>query len=848
MKKILTFAAAAMLAAIVANAIPAKPGLLTITQSDGTTVQVQQLGDEFHHSLATADGLTIDQGADGDYYYLSATGLTIMRAHNAASRSAAEQAFVAQHAGQFTLSALQQAAQRSGQQRARKAPAPQRVGQTQVPTMGSPRVPIILVQYTDKKMSNPVSAFERQYKTGPKSVLQYFTDQSNGQYTPQYDLYGIYDLPQNRATYGGNSGGNDKGVALMVCDAIDKAGDDIDWSLYDNDGDGEADVCIVVYAGVGEAQSSVRNSVWPCQWQLSYGEAYGDGRGAQTRNGVLIDKFAVFNEVGGYSDYGTTLDGIGTFCHEFSHCLGLPDFYETTYGNGYYGMGNWSLMNSGCYNDDGNTPIGYSAYEKEFMSWITSVEPTDNTQYTLPVFNQGGNDMALKITALNENEFWMVENRRQQGWDQYIPDEGVLITHFTYVPSRWEDNTVNNKAVQLATIIPADNSLSSYSESRDLFGESNHRFTATSNPSMRANMYASGVLASSTGGAGAVDKPLTDIYLNDDGTASLWYRRGYIVKEDPEITAIDSITGTGFTARWTPGQSVADYTLYMIDLDAPLPDVELVMSETFPIEKFTKEGAMEISTQLDSLMDNAGWTGAGLFMQAGGIRLGSGTKLGELTSPALDLKGSTTLTVKVNVRPYSSDSDVKFNVAYGDQVKNLTLQAGDTAAIVLQFDDVTDGGKVSFTTTATRKRAVISGIEFYNGELVEPVGTLRAPVETGNDYARTIEGITDTCYTVTGLNAGHQYRVSLRARFTDETRGDWCTPWTVQLLGDLPIEYEQGDVNGDHRVDIDDVNILLNIILENDSADNYDGRAYILGGDTVAIDDVNALINILLAQ
>ena len=257
---------------------------------------------------------------------------------------------------------------------------------------------------------------------------------------------------------------------------------------------------------------------------------------------------------------------------------------------------------------------------------------------------------------------------------------------------------------------------------------------------------------------------------------------------------------------------------------------------------------MEISAQLDDLMDKAGWTGSGLFMQAGGIRLGSGTKLGELTSPTLDLKGSTKLTVKVNVRPYSADTDVKFNVAYGDQVKNLTLQPEDTSAIILQFDEVADGGKVSFTTSATRKRAVISGIEIYNGEVVEQLDALRAPVETGTDYVRTIEGITDTCYTVSNLNAGHQYRVSLRARFSDETRSDWCTPWTVQLLDDAPVEYEQGDVNGDGRVDIDDVNILLNIILESDNADNYEGRAYILGNDTVAIDDVNALINILLAQ
>lgn len=348
-------------------AVPAKPGLNTLTMSDGTTLNVQMLGDEWNHGLATADRLTIALGDDGFFYYVVSGEITDVRAHDVANRSASELLFVNANRDQMTMTALKEA--KADKMRAVR-PRGISLKETQIPNNGSPRVPIILVQYTDKSMSHTKAQFEAHYKTNAKSVFNYFKDQSNGLYTPQFDIYGIYTLPSSRATYGENNNrGIDKGVATMVADAINKAGNDIDWSLYDNDGNGEADVCIVVYAGVGESQASrtLPESIWPCQWSLSDAVGYsGDGPGAVERNGVIIDLFAVFNELDGSDDNGTTLDGIGTFCHEFSHCLGLPDFYDTT-NRGYFGMSRWSLMAQGCYNDNGNTPIGYSAYEKNFM-------------------------------------------------------------------------------------------------------------------------------------------------------------------------------------------------------------------------------------------------------------------------------------------------------------------------------------------------------------------------------------------------------------------------------------------------------------------------------------------------
>ena len=524
MRRQLYLLAVLLCAWCIIQAVPAKPGFRTYTQSDGSQILLELVGDEFFHYFMTQDGLPVERDEHGDFHYIANNAVTTMMAHNPHDRTTAEQKFIKEQREKLV-------AQKPPQVMPRRFGArPHKVGEPLVPTMGSPRVPILLVQYADKQMANSKEQFEAHYKTDPKSVLQYFTDQSNGKYTPQFDIYGIYDLPEVRATYGHNQNQRkDAGVAWMVCDAIDAAGDDVDWSLYDNDGDGQADVCIVVYAGVGEARSGMGNAVWPCKWMLSDAVNFDDGRGVQTRNGVTIDLFAVFNELSGSNDNGTVMDGIGVFCHEFSHCLGLPDFYETTYNHGYYGMGNWSLMNAGCYNGvaiEGDTPIGYSGYEKAFMGWIDLLEPTLNTHYTLPVFNSGSidHDQAIKITSdLNENEYFILENRRKQGWDQCIASEGVLITHFTYVPERWEGNTINNLPMQLATIIPADNIAVTYNEYGDLYGPVNHEFSLDSHPAMVLNMNADGTLAEATGGAGSLNKPVTDIILNEDGTASLWY-------------------------------------------------------------------------------------------------------------------------------------------------------------------------------------------------------------------------------------------------------------------------------------------------------------------------------------
>ena len=529
MKKNLFLFITLICCALAAYAMPAKPGWHKVTQNDGTTLTIQAVGNAFTGALLTQDGLMVERGTDGSFYYKSSvTGLTAVLAHDENNRTPGETAFIQAQRGSLAMQAKQWKMPRNNNSF--------RVGGSNadaaVPALGQRRIPIILVEFKDKKFNNTREGIIEAMLTGNESVGQYFRDQSNGLYEPDFDVYGIYTLSQNREYYGGHQGSdNDKGLGSFVTEAVQlAAADGISFKPYDTNSDDYCDVVIVIYAGVGEAQASWNHpeAIWPCNWNLTSAAYYGSGGNGKFRpktGDPYVDNFAVFNELYGSDDNGTTIDGIGTFTHEFGHCLGLPDFYDTGNGN-HYGLGDWDIMCMGCYNNNGFTPPGYSAYEKVFMGWINYITPQPGTYYTLPVFNQkqAETDKAVCITSnLNQNEYFILEYRKKQGWDRYAPGEGIMITHVTYNADRWWGDTPNNEDIQLMTLMNADNSWSYNNESTDLWPQNGKtEFTDSSTPAAKLNMKANGSI---TGNAGYLGKPVTNMVINADGTASFWYMK-----------------------------------------------------------------------------------------------------------------------------------------------------------------------------------------------------------------------------------------------------------------------------------------------------------------------------------
>ncbi len=580
---------------LTAHAVPAFPGQLNFGQSDGTTISVRLIGDEWFSTYTTLDGYTIEADSRGDFYYKQGNTRSSIKAHNLEARSAAEQSYVAAHAAEMHIDNVVQ------EQLSKKAPNRVKTMALSrgIPCKGSPRVPVILVEFSDLSMrtSNAVEAFDNMLNTKEKSALQYFTDQSYGQFTPQFDILGPVKLDKPRAYYGAHtSTANDAKPGSMAAEAV-MGLPDTDFSVYDNDHDGDADVVMIMYAGPGENHGASRDAIWPHQWYIR--NAYYDGRGDYMmfkKNGVNINRYACFCETAGSSDYDTTLNGIGTFCHEFGHVMGLPDFYETTYAHGYYGMGFWSIMDNGGYLDGGNTPSGYTAYERAEMGWIEIQEAESNKQYTIKPIDLAEGEAVRIYNPEDRNEYYIFENHQKQGWNASQATSGLLINHVTYDAIAWDYNTVNNSMPQLMTIAAADCLPSKYTESGDLFPYNGKtEFTSTSSPAAKLNR----------GTAGVLDIPVTEITQNSDGTVSFWVYKGYI-KEVPGITppATDDITTRGFNLKWNAVPN-ADY--YTVSITGPGCNrtVDLLEDTTLAVSNLRTATTYECKVQVAYTDDTA---------------------------------------------------------------------------------------------------------------------------------------------------------------------------------------------------------------------------------------------------
>lgn len=475
------FLGGALLVAPLLYAVPARNVVKTIVQPDGTTLQIKLCGDEFLRYYTTLDGIPVKEVGEGFYYAgLSADTLAVcsdLIAHEAELRTEAErqmadslkQTFVALVEDVYDKRQNSKVIRRAPARAATRSFGSQILGQ---PMEGKKKGLVILVNFSDVQMktANPNETFyrymnEEGYKENGQygSVRDYFLSQSYGKFDFSFDVVGPVTLPNPMSYYGRNVNGYDYRAGEMVLDACLLIKDQVDFSVYDWNGDGEAEQIFVVYAGYAESNGAPDNTIWPHQ-------SYVQNRDGSSLviNGTRVGKYACSSELTGTS--GTTLSGIGTMCHEFSHCFGIPDFYDT-YGSNF-GMDVWSLMDYGCYNNGGNAPIGYTAYERMMCGWLDPVVLTDTAFITdMPALSDEPVAYAV-VNDANANEYYLLENRQKKGWDYYMYGHGMMVVHVDYDARSWDYNTVNTKASrQRMTIIPADNrlqrSISSYAG--DLF-------------------------------------------------------------------------------------------------------------------------------------------------------------------------------------------------------------------------------------------------------------------------------------------------------------------------------------------------------------------------------------------
>ncbi len=301
------------------------------------------------------------------------------------------------------------------------------------------RVPVILANYTDVQFKNT------DFSVYKASLEKYFADNSFGQYTPSFDIIGPVTLPGDRRSYGANDEeGDDIGDAVMIADACNSVEDLADFTLYDQDGDGRIDALAVIYAGEGEKQDYLPDAVWEFTDDL---ETTLELDYLVQLDGKTVASCCAVPELRTPSKR----DGIGTFIHEFAHILGLPNFSSTA-GLLVKTLGDWDVMDHGCFNDGANTPSAMSAYERWYLGWIEPILLDGPMNVRLRDLNESG-DCAI-ITATGQSnlnglspdprEFYILENRQQSGWDQYIPGHGLMLTKIDYVKNKWESDEVNS--------------------------------------------------------------------------------------------------------------------------------------------------------------------------------------------------------------------------------------------------------------------------------------------------------------------------------------------------------------------------------------------------------------------
>ena len=429
------------------TAAPAWRGLLNLRQPDGTVVQAYLTGDENGHLVMTPDGCALVQDAEGWWCYARYDfyGHRLNTGEHAGDPDTPGEVIAASRNIPYQLIRQRRAARiRQALPLREKERARTRSGESGGIRHGL----IILAQFPDEPFTYSRTDFENLINgQGPETALSYFKDQWKGSYTFRFDITEIVTLPQNYAYYGANNeDGEDEKAAEMIIDACTAVGPEVNFSDYDNDGDGEVDNVFVFFSGPNESEGAGDNRIWPHMWYVQSGAGI-----TYSRDGVLVDNYACTSELRLDSNLTTftTLATIGTFCHEYTHTFGIPDLYDTdSEDSGGYSEAMWNcidLMDAGNHNNEGKTPPNYSAVERWFFEMSEGKPLTEGIHTLRPVHENG--DYYFMETDDN-NEIFLFECRKDEGWDAHIGGNGLLIYHLDWSQRPAGESTSAGKVVK----------------------------------------------------------------------------------------------------------------------------------------------------------------------------------------------------------------------------------------------------------------------------------------------------------------------------------------------------------------------------------------------------------------
>lgn len=516
-------------------AVPARFHVFRAQMSDGTFQNIRFCGDEYRS------------------YYVNEEGFLVEK----------------EETGRFRVTSLRlRDREKTASVRAMRASSQDRVA---IKPLGSPRIPVILVNFSDEKLTvaetaKGIADYYDKYCNGTRdgilytgagsrgAVRDYFAQQSDSLFLPEFEVIGSVTLDKPMAYYGENSpsGAKDIRFSEFCSEALEQATTLVSdfKTRFDNDGNGTVDLAFFIYAGLPESDPGVtEDAIWPKEMIRP-----------MTINGVTVSVTACCSELSKGSS-GNQPSGIGTMCHEVSHALGLPDEYDTNYTA--LGMSYWSLMDSGNYCDNGKTPCGLTAYERDLLGWRPLTVLERSTTVRLRPLEAGGVGYKV-VNEANPDEYYVLENRQHVGWDNGLVKlgHGMLVVHVDYDETAWKNNMLNTNAThQRMSFIPANNRyVGPYNaeSSADLLNalggqpypgtEGN---TALTNETTPASLVFTGTW---------MNKPITQIRELENGDIILKYMpKGRL--ETPVVETAVEVASNSFKFSWSPSENATFYTV-----------------------------------------------------------------------------------------------------------------------------------------------------------------------------------------------------------------------------------------------------------------------------------------------
>ena len=784
MKKSLFLILALLMGCLAVKAVPAYPGKLSVTLPNGKQVVLTHRGDE-HFSFFTDE--------DGNAYRRSAnlSGFDPISWDEVRS---------------IWQPRLAQA------NKARTTRSASKVGTPAGELKGKKKGLVILMQFYDYSFvtENARAVFQDFFnKTGYSdfgmggSVKDYFKAQSYGQFELDFDVVGPYTSAHSMVYYGAHDGNShDIRPQELIREACEQADAEVNFADYDWDGDGEVNQVFVIYAGYGESSdytedNKFANTIWPHESNLKYFNIN------LKLDGTSIGTYACGCELRGIKD--KNLVGIGTACHEFSHCLGLPDLYDTKEQRNF-GMSYWDVMDSGCYNDDSCTPAGYTSYERMFAGWLTPTELNSMTRIENMSPLVDSPEAYILYNENNKNEYYLLENRQLKGFDSGLYGHGLLVLHVDYDDELWSTNTINvNASRQRLTIIPADNKyvVSLPSLAGDPFPGANGVTSLTNYTTPAATLY-----NVNKDGSKLMSKAIDHITESESGLISFVACRPELAV--PEPGEGQEVAGeAAFSISWPAVSGAVGYEIEVTEIGTSSDNPEEALEREFTFDKFVSStiGFNDVSTKMsDYGLD--GWKGSKLYTSPNKMRVGTSSSVGYVRTTTWSVPQSSEFTIVMGADVGKAGTTVKgkIRVAFGNQ--------GETATYSELPFEVSEEGRQAFSFQVMKdlfwieirpeSLMYLNYLAIYDGKWT--LDQLYPKTNAARMYsprkATTVTNYTSDTNSITlrNLNTKCRYIYKVRTVGEEDTYSQWSEQQTFTFSSPSGIEGISSDIDNNAPV------------------------------------------------